>query len=55
MTESGAGPIGQPDDSFAARHRKKFAESRVDNTDPAYLAHHRKKFAGRDADEIGDD
>ncbi|BBF92505.1 nitrogenase iron-molybdenum cofactor biosynthesis protein NifE [Blastochloris tepida] len=43
------------DPTFAARHRRKFANSRVDNTDPEYLAHHRKKFAGRDADDIGDD
>ena len=41
--------------TFAARHRRKFANSRVDNTDPEYLAHHRKKFAGHAADDIGDD
>ncbi|NVO16711.1 MAG: nitrogenase iron-molybdenum cofactor biosynthesis protein NifE [Rhodoplanes sp.] len=44
----------QPDDSFAARHRKKFSESRVENSDPEYLARHRKKFAKTDADDMGE-
>jgi nitrogenase molybdenum-cofactor synthesis protein NifE len=43
------------DPAFAARHRKKFADTRVDNTDPDFLAHHRKKFAGAAGDDMGDD
>ncbi|WP_210208151.1 hypothetical protein, partial [Rhodoplanes roseus] len=44
----------EPDDSFAARHRKKFAESRVESSDPDYLARHRKKFKTTDADDMGE-
>jgi hypothetical protein len=40
--------------AFVARHRKKFAETRVDNTDPNFLAHHRKKFAGAAGDDMGE-
>jgi nitrogenase molybdenum-cofactor synthesis protein NifE len=42
------------DPAFAARHRKKFADTRVDNTDPDFLAHHRKKFAGAAGDDMGE-
>ena len=42
------------DPAFVARHRKKFAETRVDNTDPNFLAHHRKKFAGAAGDDMGE-
>ena len=61
LTDRHVSPVTVDDDAvaadptFAARHRRKFANSRVDNTDPEYLAHHRRKFAGRDADDIGDD
>ncbi|RAI35553.1 nitrogenase iron-molybdenum cofactor biosynthesis protein NifE [Rhodoplanes serenus] len=44
----------QPDDSFAARHRKKFAATRIDASDPEYLARHRKKFAASGADDMGE-
>ena len=40
--------------AFVARHRKKFADTRVDNTDPNFLAHHRKKFAGAAGDDMGE-
>lgn len=42
------------DPAFAARHRKKFADTRVDNTDPDFLAHHRRKFAGAAGDDMGE-
>ncbi len=42
------------DPAFVARHRKKFAETRVDNTDPDFLAHHRKKFVGAAGDDMGE-
>ncbi|RAI38792.1 hypothetical protein CH338_11605, partial [Rhodoplanes elegans] len=41
-------------DQHQARHRKKFAESRVENSDPDYLARHRKKFKNTDADDMGE-
>jgi len=40
--------------AFVALHRKKFADTRVDNTDPNFLAHHRKKFAGAAGDDMGE-
>lgn len=40
--------------AYVARHRKKFADTRVDNTDPNFLAHHRKKFAGAAGDDMGE-
>ena len=45
---------GAENPAFAARHRKKFAETRVDNTDPEFLAHHRKKFVGAAGDDMGE-
>ncbi|MGZ8390045.1 MAG: hypothetical protein ACXWVL_05535, partial [Rhodoplanes sp.] len=45
---------GAENPAFAARHRKKFAETRVDNTDPDFLAHHRKKFVGAAGDDMGE-
>lgn len=49
---SGEDLAGDP--AFVARHRKKFAETRVDNTDPDFLAHHRKKFVGAAGDDMGE-
>ncbi|MGZ8308964.1 MAG: hypothetical protein ACXWU0_03960, partial [Rhodoplanes sp.] len=45
---------GAENPAFAARHRKKFAETRVDDTDPDFLAHHRKKFVGAAGDDMGE-
>jgi nitrogenase molybdenum-cofactor synthesis protein NifE len=52
--EIAVAPPEAVDPTFTARHRRKFAQSRVDNTDPEYLAHHRKKFASRIADDMGE-
>jgi nitrogenase molybdenum-cofactor synthesis protein NifE len=45
---------GIDESAFAARHRKKFTDSRVDNSDTGYLARHRKKFAATLADDMGE-
>lgn len=52
LAESGSSPDEDP--AFAARHRKKFAGTRVDNTDPDFLAHHRKKFTSATGDDMGE-
>ncbi|MDC7788416.1 nitrogenase iron-molybdenum cofactor biosynthesis protein NifE [Rhodoplanes sp. TEM] len=54
IDRAAASAASEPDDSFAARHRKKFAESRVESSDPDYLARHRKKFRNTDADDMGE-
>jgi nitrogenase molybdenum-cofactor synthesis protein NifE len=40
--------------AYVARHRKKFADTRADNTDSNFLAHHRKKFASAAGDDMGE-